>query len=118
MPITMEQIVEETRHWTPEKVGELMGRLTEELHATEPEIAAAWKTEIDRRVERHDVDRQHRALALFNDPERRRSQRHADLAADHTRHLFKAYDGSTEIGHANSRRQFQGNVRYQTSRCR
>lgn len=28
VPITLEQIVEETRHWPPEKVGELVGRLT------------------------------------------------------------------------------------------
>ena len=51
VPITLDQIVEETRHWPPEKVGELVGRLTEDLHATEPEIEAAWKAEIDRRIE-------------------------------------------------------------------
>jgi putative addiction module component (TIGR02574 family) len=51
MPITLDQIVEETRHWPPEKVGELVGRLTEDLHATEPEIEVAWKAEIDRRIE-------------------------------------------------------------------
>ena len=32
----LEQIVEETRHWPPEKVGELVGRLTGSLHAGEP----------------------------------------------------------------------------------
>ena len=47
----MEQIVEETRHWPPEKVGELVGRLTEELHTIDPETEAAWKTEIERRIE-------------------------------------------------------------------
>ena len=47
----MEQIVEETRRWTPEKVGELVGRLTEGLHASDPETEAAWKTEINRRIE-------------------------------------------------------------------
>ena len=49
--MTLEQIVEETRHWPPEKVEELVGRLTEDLHANNPEIEAAWKTEIDRRIE-------------------------------------------------------------------
>ncbi len=51
VPITLEQIVEETRHWPPEKVGELVGRLTEDLHASDPENEAAWKQEIDRRIE-------------------------------------------------------------------
>ncbi len=51
MPLTLEQIVEEARHWPPEKVGELVGRLTEDLHASDPEIEAAWKTEIARRIE-------------------------------------------------------------------
>jgi putative addiction module component (TIGR02574 family) len=51
VPLTLEQIVEETRHWPPEKVGELVGRLTEDLHGSDPEIEAAWKAEIDRRIE-------------------------------------------------------------------
>ena len=51
VPITLEQIVEEARHWPPEKVGELVGRLTEGLHSTNPETEAAWKTEIERRIE-------------------------------------------------------------------
>jgi len=51
MPITLEQIVEETRHWPPEKVGELVGRLTEELHVADPEAEGAWQAEIARRVE-------------------------------------------------------------------
>jgi putative addiction module component (TIGR02574 family) len=51
MPITLDQIVEETRHWPLEQVGELVGRLTEDLHSSDPEIEAAWKTEIDRRIE-------------------------------------------------------------------
>ena len=50
MPITLDQIVEETRHWPPERVGEFLDRLTEDLHASEPEVEAAWKTEIDRRI--------------------------------------------------------------------
>ena len=45
VPLTVEQILEEARHWPAEKVG-----LTEELHTSDPETQAAWKTEIDRRV--------------------------------------------------------------------
>lgn len=51
VPLTLEQIVEEARHWPPEKVGELVGRLTEDLHASDPETEAAWKAEIERRIE-------------------------------------------------------------------
>ena len=51
MPITLDEIVKETRNWPPEQVGELVGRLTEDLHASDPEIETAWKTEVDRRIE-------------------------------------------------------------------
>jgi putative addiction module component (TIGR02574 family) len=51
VPITLEQIVAETRHWPPEKVGELVGRLTGDLHAGDPATEAAWKTEFERRLE-------------------------------------------------------------------
>lgn len=51
MPLTLEEIIEEARHWPPEKVGELVGRLTEDLHSSEPETGAAWKAEVDRRIE-------------------------------------------------------------------
>ncbi|MDA1274223.1 MAG: addiction module protein [Verrucomicrobia bacterium] len=51
VPLTLEQIVEETRHWSPEKVGELVDRLTEDLHSSPREIEEAWRVEIDRRVE-------------------------------------------------------------------
>jgi putative addiction module component (TIGR02574 family) len=51
VPMTLDQIVEEARRWPPEKVGELVGRLSEDLHASDPEIKAAWKTEVDRRLE-------------------------------------------------------------------
>jgi putative addiction module component (TIGR02574 family) len=51
MPITLDEIVKETRNWPPEQVGELLDRLTEDLHASDPEIEAAWKTEIDRRID-------------------------------------------------------------------
>lgn len=49
--LTLEQIVEETRHWPPEKVGELVGRLTVDLHSSTPETETAWRNEIDRRVQ-------------------------------------------------------------------
>jgi putative addiction module component (TIGR02574 family) len=49
--MTLDQIVEEARHWPPEKVGELVGRLTEDLHTGEPEIESAWQVEVSRRVE-------------------------------------------------------------------
>ena len=49
--MTLEQIVEETRHWPPEKVGELVGRLTEDLHTGDPKTDATWKREISRRIE-------------------------------------------------------------------
>jgi len=50
VPITLEQIVEEARHWPPEKVGELVGRLTGDLHSSNPETEAAWKREARRRL--------------------------------------------------------------------
>lgn len=49
--MTVDQIVKEARYWPPEKIGELVERLTEDLHTGAPEIEAAWKTEIDRRIE-------------------------------------------------------------------
>ena len=51
VPMTLEQIVEETRQWPPEKLGELVGRLSKDLHASDPEVEAAWTGEIGRRVE-------------------------------------------------------------------
>lgn len=51
VPITLGQIVEETRHWPPEKVGELVDRLSEDLHGSDPEIEAARQAEIGRRIE-------------------------------------------------------------------
>jgi len=50
VPLTLEQIVAEARNWPPERVGELVGRLTEDLHASDPETQAAWTAEVDRRV--------------------------------------------------------------------
>ena len=51
MSMTLEQIVQETKSWPPEQVGELVGRLTEDLHTSSPEIEALWKLETDRRIE-------------------------------------------------------------------
>ncbi len=51
MPISMEQIVEETRHWPPEKVGELLDRLSGDLHACDNDTEVAWQAEIARRIE-------------------------------------------------------------------
>lgn len=50
VPITLEQIVEEIRHWPPERVGELVERLTEELHTSDPDNEQAWKQETRRRL--------------------------------------------------------------------
>jgi putative addiction module component (TIGR02574 family) len=49
--MTLDQIIEETRHWPPEKVGELVGRLAEDLHVGDPQMESAWQTEISRRIE-------------------------------------------------------------------
>ena len=51
MPVTLEQIVAETRHWSPEQIGELVGRLTKDLHGIDPEVESAWLAEVDQRVE-------------------------------------------------------------------
>ena len=48
--MTLEQIVEETRQWPPEKVGELVGRLTEELHTSDSENEASWKQVARQRI--------------------------------------------------------------------
>jgi hypothetical protein len=51
MPLTLEQIVEETRHWPPARLAELVDSLTLELHrATPPEVETAWKQEARRRL--------------------------------------------------------------------
>lgn len=52
VPMTLEQIVEETRHLPADVVAELVDRILWERHGgVEPEVAAAWKGEIDRRIE-------------------------------------------------------------------
>jgi putative addiction module component (TIGR02574 family) len=51
MPITLDQIVEETRNMPGEVVAELIDRIMEARHGgVEPTVAAAWKAETDRRV--------------------------------------------------------------------
>jgi ADP-heptose:LPS heptosyltransferase len=49
MPMALDQIIEEARHWPVEQVAELVDRLTQQLQPV-PEIAAAWRTEARRRV--------------------------------------------------------------------
>ena len=50
VPITLEQIVEETRQWPAERLGELVDRLSAELHPVDAEYDAAWKQEARRRL--------------------------------------------------------------------
>lgn len=51
MPITLDQIVEETREMPAEVVSELIDRILVARHGgMEPSVAGSWKTETDRRV--------------------------------------------------------------------
>lgn len=51
MPITLDQIVEETRQLPADVVATLVDRILVARHGgIEPEVEAAWKTEIERRV--------------------------------------------------------------------
>ena len=51
MPITLDQIVEETREMPDEVVAELIDRIMVARHGgVEPSVATAWKTETDRRI--------------------------------------------------------------------
>lgn len=51
MPITLDQIVEETQELPSEVVAELMDRIMVARHGgLQSSVAAAWKTETDRRV--------------------------------------------------------------------
>jgi putative addiction module component (TIGR02574 family) len=51
MPMTLDQIVEETRQLPTDVVAELIDRILLARHGgIEPEVQAAWKTEIDRRM--------------------------------------------------------------------
>jgi len=52
MPITLDEIVEETREMPAEVVAELVDRIMVARHGgIESTVEAAWKTEIDRRIE-------------------------------------------------------------------
>jgi putative addiction module component (TIGR02574 family) len=51
MPITLDQIVEETREMPGEVVADLIDRIMVARHGgVEPSVAMAWKTETDRRI--------------------------------------------------------------------
>ncbi|MDR3459979.1 MAG: addiction module protein [Verrucomicrobiae bacterium] len=51
MPITLDQIVEETRELPAEVVAELIDRILVARHGgMEPSVAGSWKTETDRRI--------------------------------------------------------------------
>lgn len=51
MPISLDQIVEETREMPAEVVAELIDRIMAARHGgVEPSVAAAWKTEIGKRI--------------------------------------------------------------------
>ncbi|KAF0179294.1 MAG: putative addiction module component [Limisphaerales bacterium] len=49
MPMTLDQVVAETRQWPPSQVAELVDRLATELQP-EGEVEAAWRAETRRRV--------------------------------------------------------------------
>jgi putative addiction module component (TIGR02574 family) len=51
MPFTVEEIVGEARSWPAEKIGELVGLLTEELQSIDGQIESHWKAEIDGRMD-------------------------------------------------------------------
>ncbi len=51
MPITMDQIVEQTSEMPGEVVAELIDRIMVARHGgIDPSVAGAWKTETDRRI--------------------------------------------------------------------
>jgi len=51
MPISLDQIVDETRELPPETVAELVDRIMVARHGEiESSVAESWKTEIDRRI--------------------------------------------------------------------
>ncbi|MGA9776837.1 MAG: addiction module protein [Limisphaerales bacterium] len=51
MPMTLDQIVEETREMPGEVVAELIDRIMAARHGgIEPSVAAAWKMETDHRI--------------------------------------------------------------------
>jgi putative addiction module component (TIGR02574 family) len=51
MPMTLDQIVEETRQLPSDVVGELIDRILLARHGgINPDIEASWKTEVSRRI--------------------------------------------------------------------
>jgi len=51
MPMTLDQIVEETSHLPADVVAELVDRILLARHGgIDPDVEAAWKTETDRRI--------------------------------------------------------------------
>ncbi len=51
MPITLDEIVEETRQLPPDVVAELVERIMLARHGgIEPKVETAWKKEINRRI--------------------------------------------------------------------
>ncbi len=52
MPMTLDQIVEETRQLPSDVLAELSDRILAARHGgIEPDVEAAWKTEVGRRIE-------------------------------------------------------------------
>ncbi len=52
MPITLDEIVEETRQLPPDVVSDLVDRIMLTRHGgMEPKVESAWKTEIHRRID-------------------------------------------------------------------
>jgi putative addiction module component (TIGR02574 family) len=52
MPISIDQIVEETREMPPETVAELIDRIMVARHGgIDPALGQSWKKEIDRRIQ-------------------------------------------------------------------
>lgn len=51
MPLTVEQIVEETRTWSEDQLVLLVHRLGDRLHDIDPKIEEAWRIEARRRIE-------------------------------------------------------------------
>ena len=51
MPLTVEQIVEETRTWSEDQLVLLVHRLADRLHDIDPRIEEAWRIEAHRRLE-------------------------------------------------------------------
>ena len=50
--MTLDEIVEETRHLPPDVVAELVDRILLARHGgLEPDVEAAWKSEIHRRID-------------------------------------------------------------------